>query len=85
MAFEFGPSCIPLSAVGMIMNFAGNHLLHHIYSVWKKKIFYPMTRVTSISLNTNGEIMINAIRTECQINLLDGGGGGGTGRFEIIK
>lgn len=44
-----------------------------------------MTRVTSISLNTNGEIMINAIRTECQINLLDGGGGGGTGRFEIIK
>jgi hypothetical protein len=31
MSFEFGPSCIPLSAVGMIMNFAGNHLLHYIH------------------------------------------------------
>jgi hypothetical protein len=27
MAFEFGPSCIPLCAVGMIFNFTGNHLL----------------------------------------------------------
>lgn len=27
MAFEFGPSLIPLSAVGMIFNFAGNNLL----------------------------------------------------------
>lgn len=30
MSFEFGPSCIPLSGVGMILNFAGNHLLHYI-------------------------------------------------------
>lgn len=31
MAFEFGPSCIPLSAVGMIFNFTGNHLLAYIH------------------------------------------------------
>jgi hypothetical protein len=31
MAFEFGPSCIPLSAMGMILNFAGNHLLHFVH------------------------------------------------------
>lgn len=33
MAFEFGPSCIPLCGVGMILNFAGNHLLHYIHTV----------------------------------------------------
>lgn len=46
MAFEFGPSCIPLSAIGMVLNFAGNHLLHYIYTTWKRKIFFPMTKVT---------------------------------------
>jgi hypothetical protein len=30
MALEFGPSCIPLSAVGMILNYTGNHLLHYV-------------------------------------------------------
>ena len=32
MSFEYGPSCIPLSAIGMVMNFTGNHLLHFIHS-----------------------------------------------------
>lgn len=31
MAFEFGQQIIPLSAVGTIMNYTGNHLLHYIY------------------------------------------------------
>ena len=31
MSFEFGPSCIPLSTVGMILNYTGNHLLHYIH------------------------------------------------------
>jgi len=41
MAFEFGHSLIPLSAVGMIFNFTGNSLLHYIHSVLRRKIFYP--------------------------------------------
>lgn len=48
MSFEFGPSCIPLSTVGMILNFTGNHLLHYIHTVMGKRIFYPKTRVLSI-------------------------------------
>lgn len=31
MSFEFGPSCIPLSAMGMILNYTGNHLLHYTH------------------------------------------------------
>jgi len=31
MAFEFGQNCIPLSAIGMIFNFTGNHLLQYIH------------------------------------------------------
>lgn len=30
MTMEFGLKVIPLSAVGMLFNFAGNHLLHYI-------------------------------------------------------
>ena len=57
MAFEFGQQIIPLSAVGMIMNYSGNHLLHYIYSTMHKKVFHPMTRVTSVTLMTNGDII----------------------------
>jgi len=32
----------------------------------------------------NGEIMTTAIRKEVKIKLVEGGGGGGTGRFETI-
>ena len=31
MSFEFGPSCMPLATVGMILNYTGNHLLHYIH------------------------------------------------------
>ena len=48
MAFEFGPSCIPLNCVGMILNYAGNHLLQYIHVVLRKKIFYPLHKVISI-------------------------------------
>ena len=48
MSFEYGPSCIPLSAVGMILNYTGNHLLHYIYHTMGRKIFYPMHKVTNI-------------------------------------
>jgi hypothetical protein len=57
MAFDFGQACIPLSAVGMILNYAGNHLLHYISQVHHRKIFYPMTTVTSVCLMANGDIV----------------------------
>jgi len=55
MSFEYGPSCIPLSAVGMIFNFTGNHLLQYIHAVMRRKIFYPCHTVTSVQLMPNGE------------------------------
>lgn len=75
MAFDFGPACIPLSAMGMILNFTGNHLLHYIHAVLKRKVFFPLTKVTSIQLLANGEIMTTAIRKECSIKLLAPGSG----------
>jgi len=63
MAFEFGNNIIPLSAVGMIMNYSGNHLLHYISTVFHKKVFYPSTRVTSVALMANGDIITTAVRT----------------------
>ncbi len=27
---EYGPSIVPLSMIGMMMNYAGNHMLHYI-------------------------------------------------------
>ena len=42
-AMEFGQAIMPLSAVGMLLNYAGNHLLHYIGQVMHKKVFYPTT------------------------------------------
>lgn len=84
MSFEFGPSIIPLSAVGMIFNYTGNHLLQFIHAVYKRKIFYPCHTVTSVQMMPTGDIITTAIRKEVQIQLKEGGGGGGTGKFEII-
>lgn len=42
---EFGPNIVPLSTVGMFMNYAGNHLLHFIYTIMKRRVFHPMTKV----------------------------------------
>jgi hypothetical protein len=63
MAFEFGNSIIPLSAVGMILNYSGNHLLHYISTVFHKKVFYPSTRVVSVTLCANGDIITTTVRT----------------------
>jgi hypothetical protein len=84
MAFEFGPSLIPLSAVGMIFNFTGNHLLQYIHAVMRRKIFYPCHTVTSIQLLASGEIMTTSTRKDVKIVLKEGGGGGSTGSYETI-
>jgi hypothetical protein len=31
----YGASIVPLSLVGLYMNYAGNHLLHYIYQTYK--------------------------------------------------
>jgi hypothetical protein len=67
MAFEFGQACIPLNAAGMILNYAGNHLLHFIATVLHKKVFFPMTRVTSVTLMNNGDIVTTALRRNVEI------------------
>lgn len=48
MMAEFGSNIVPLSVIGMFLNYAGNHALHYIATVMKKKIFYPSHRVTGI-------------------------------------
>jgi hypothetical protein len=85
MAFEFGPSIIPLSCVGMIFNYTGNHLLHYIHTVMRRKIFYPCHTVTSVQMMPNGEILTNAVRREVKIECILGDNNGGTkGRFELV-
>jgi hypothetical protein len=82
LAFEFGPQVIPLSAVGMIFNYAGNHLLSYIWQQHKKKVFYPLHQVQSIQMLPNGEIVTTALRREVEIKVTEGNqGGGGTGKF----
>ena len=41
MMFEYGPACTPLCAIGMTMNFIGNHLLHYIHTIMRRRVFYP--------------------------------------------
>ena len=96
LAFEFGPACIPLSAVGMILNFTGNHLLNYIYNVYRRRIFFPMHKVESVSLLSNGEILTTATKTECSIvcdasdaarpaNAMTGvSAGGSSGNFMVL-
>ena len=67
MAFEFGQAIIPLSAVGMILNYTGNHLLHYIGTVMHKKVFYPMTKITNVHLMPNGDIVSQATRKKFEI------------------
>ena len=45
---EFGSNIVPLSLIGLMMNYTGNHLLHYIYTVMKKRIFFPMHKVIQI-------------------------------------
>jgi len=71
MSFEFGPSCIPLSAIGMILNYTGNHLLQFIHNVLGKRIFFPAHKVVSVQLMNNGDIITTAMRKEISIVLND--------------
>ena len=45
---DFGQNIVPLSVVGMFLNYVGNHLLFYIHTILKRKVFYPSHRVVSI-------------------------------------
>jgi hypothetical protein len=59
---DYGSLSVPLSMVGMYLNYAGNHILEFTHRVLKKKIFFPQHRVTSIQLLEGGEFL-----TTCQV------------------
>ena len=69
MAYEYGSNSIPLTAVGMLLNYAGNHLLKFIDAVYGKRVFFPLHKVVSINLMANGEMVTTALRKEVSIVL----------------
>jgi hypothetical protein len=65
--FEFGPNIIPLQLVGQMMNYAGNHMLHYVQTMLKRRIFYPLHKAVSVQLLANGEVLTTTKRTDCII------------------
>ena len=74
MAIEFSSHCIPLSAVGMVFNYTGNHLLHYIAQQMRRKIFFPNHTVNSVQLLNNGDILTYATRKDIDIVLKNNNG-----------
>ena len=58
---------VPLSLVGHLLNYVGNHLLHYTYKNAGKRIYLPMHKAMSIHLMGNGEIMTQVLKTEFAI------------------
>ena len=71
---EYGSRIVPLAVVGMYLNYCGNHLLHYIYQVMRKRVFYPCHRVTSIQLLQNGDVLTHAVKRvfTMKVNAADG-------------
>jgi hypothetical protein len=68
---EFGKNTAPLSVIGHFLNYAGNHLLSFIHQTTKKKIFYPLHKVISVQLMSNGEILTKVKRQQLEISVSD--------------
>lgn len=61
----YGSSICPLFMAGIYLNYAGNHLLAHIYQTYNKaKVLHRGHKVVGISLLANGEILVTAIRKQ---------------------
>lgn len=45
---QYCNSIIPLSIIGMLLNYVGNHLLEYMSQNWNQKVFYPCHTVTSV-------------------------------------
>lgn len=72
---EFGSSIVPLQLVGQMMNYAGNHMLHYITSVLKRRVFFPMHKAVSVQLLASGEVLTTCKRTDCVIKKNQTSGG----------
>ena len=58
---------VPLSLVGHLLNYVGNHLLHYAYKTTGKRIYMPMHKAVSVNLMGNGEIMTQVLKTDFTI------------------
>jgi hypothetical protein len=59
---EYDRHIVPLSMIGMLMNYIGNHLLSYIYNQYNAKVFHHGHKVVSIQILANGEILTTAIK-----------------------
>jgi len=64
---QFGPQVVPLSLVGHLLNYVGNHVLYGAYTICRSKIFHPMHRALNIQLMPNGDIITTVQKTEFAI------------------
>lgn len=58
---------VPLSLVGHLLNYVGNHLLQHAYKSAGKRIYMPQHKALSIQLMGNGDIMTQVLKTDFTI------------------
>lgn len=72
MMQQYGQNIVPLSVVGMFLNYCGNHFLHFVHHIMKRKIFFPSHRVVGIQLLQNGEILTVVQRRSFTIKRIDG-------------
>ena len=68
---DFGKNTAPLPVIGHYLSYAGNHLLSFIHQTLKKKIFYPLHKVVSVQLMSNGEILTKVKRQQLEITVVD--------------
>ena len=58
---------VPLSLVGHLLNYVGNHLLHYAFKSTGKRIYMPKHKALSIHLMGNGDIVTQVLKTDFQI------------------
>ena len=64
---KMAKNIVPLSLVGHLLNYVGNHLLHYAYKSTGKRIYMPKHRAMSIHLMGNGEIVTQVLKTDFTI------------------
>ena len=64
---KLAKSIVPLSLVGHLLNYVGNHLLYYAYKSTGKKIYMPKQKALSIHLMGNGEIVTQVLKTDFSI------------------
>ena len=55
---------VPLSLVGHLLNYVGNHLLHYAFKSTGKRIYMPKHKALSIHLMGNGDIVTQVLKTD---------------------